>query len=191
MYATSFATNHKQHYCVHIVMIKICVLLFVCTGFVCVMRSRQTGLLLTVMAAPLGICRRKALLRLVMERWNNNTAWRNAWGFVWILQRYIHLSAHSLLLLHYWDIPLMSFLYHHQKCCWKHDLSTSSTSDLTKSWGDNVEIWFQCSVTLGNMTPTLTTHSIPWTRHPVMPHSSTQGNRWFKSILYSAANIRE
>ncbi len=47
---------------------KICVHLFLCTGFVFVMCSRQDGLLLIVMAAPWGICRRKALLRLVMER---------------------------------------------------------------------------------------------------------------------------
>lgn len=44
------------------------VYLFACTGFVCVMRSRQTGLFLTVMAAPWGICGSSTLLWLVMER---------------------------------------------------------------------------------------------------------------------------
>lgn len=110
----------------------VCIGSFVqCLYVLCVMCSEQAGLLLTAIAAPWGICRRKALLRLAMEGWEHNTGQKDAWGFVWILQTQIHLSVSPVCSLPPVFLPLnpdplspplpwqsfIRFLHHHQKCC--------------------------------------------------------------------------
>lgn len=54
----------------------------VCLYGVGVMCGEQAGLLLTAMAAPQGICRRKALLQLAMEGRGNNRGEKDARGLV-------------------------------------------------------------------------------------------------------------
>lgn len=54
----------------------------VCLYGVGVMCSEQAGLLLTAMAAPRGLRRRKALLQLAMEGQGNNRGEKDARGFV-------------------------------------------------------------------------------------------------------------
>lgn len=143
-------------------MIRKCVHLFVCTGFVCAMCNRQAGLLLTAMAAPWGICRRKTLLRLAMEWWDEKII--RGKGMLEALSEYfnppvcltcllIHSCSPSHLtpsLLRCPDVPSSTFftiIKNAAACYWmkKQNLSTGSTSYLTKEcWDDNVQVGFLC-----------------------------------------------
>lgn len=84
----------------HVIWQRI-VFAFVFTVFACVKCSEQAGLLLIVMAAPWGICRRRALLRPSVVR-DNRTQDK---GMLEALSAHFkhrstcmsHLSAHSLL----------------------------------------------------------------------------------------------
>jgi len=157
----------------------MCVLLFDCTGFVCVMCSEQAVLLFTAMPVPLGIGRRKALLRLVirvMEKTLEDIE-RDAWGFVWRIQRYIYPSAPSLLFFSLTPILL-------------HYLDSPSTSCLTnESWADTVEVGFLCAPSHDAIrTPTLTTQSM----HRLWDLTAQQMiTALFGSIPYSAVDTTE
>lgn len=103
--------------CALICLYSVC-LYSVCLCSVCLC-SRQTGLLLTVMAAPLGICRRKALLRLVMERWKYNTGKE----CLRLLSEYFKHTATCLP-----HLPAPSLLFCFLSLTWLPFLSTALTS---------------------------------------------------------------